>query len=59
MTRAIAVDIDGTLSDQNRVLCPAAVEAIRRLKVPVVLTAGKLIVLRERFQSSSEHREYS
>ena len=40
MIRAIAVDIDGTLSDQNRVLCPAAVEAMRRLKVPVVLTTG-------------------
>ena len=40
MIRAIAVDIDGTLSDQNRVLCPSAVEAVRRLKVPVVLTTG-------------------
>lgn len=40
MIRAIAVDIDGTLSDQNRVLCPSAVEAMRRLKVPVVLTTG-------------------
>ena len=40
MIRAIAVDIDGTLSDQNRVLCPSAVEVIRRLKVPVVLTTG-------------------
>ena len=40
MIRAIAVDIDGTLSDQNRVLCPSAVEAVRRLKVPVILTTG-------------------
>lgn len=40
MIRAIAVDIDGTLSDQNRVLCPSAIEAIRKLKVPVVLTTG-------------------
>lgn len=40
MIRAIAVDIDGTLSDQNRVLCPSAVEAMRKLKVPVVLTTG-------------------
>lgn len=40
MIRAIAVDIDGTLSDQNRVLSPSAVEAMRRLKVPVVLTTG-------------------
>lgn len=34
------MDIDGTLSDQNRVLCPAAVEAVRGIKVPVVLTTG-------------------
>jgi phosphoglycolate phosphatase len=40
LIHAIAVDIDGTLSDQNRVLCPSAVEAMRRLKVPVVLTTG-------------------
>lgn len=40
MIRAIAADIDGTMSDQNRVLCPSAVEAMRSLKVPVVLTTG-------------------
>jgi phosphoglycolate phosphatase len=40
MIRALAVDIDGTLSDQNRVLCPAALRALRRLKVPVVLSTG-------------------
>lgn len=40
MIRALAVDIDGTLTDGNRVLCPAAVEAIRSLKVPVVLVTG-------------------
>jgi phosphoglycolate phosphatase len=40
LIRAIAVDIDGTLSDQNRVLCPSAVEAMRRTKVPVVLATG-------------------
>jgi phosphoglycolate phosphatase (TIGR01487 family) len=40
LIRAIAVDIDGTLSDQNRVLCPAAVEAMRGLEVPAVLTTG-------------------
>jgi len=38
--RALAVDIDGTLSDQNRVLCPAALQALRGLKVPVVLSTG-------------------
>lgn len=40
MIRAIAADIDGTLSDHNRVLCPQAVEAIRRVGVPVILTTG-------------------
>jgi hypothetical protein len=40
MIRALAVDIDGTLSDQNRVLCPAALQALRQLKVPVVLSTG-------------------
>lgn len=40
MIRALAVDIDGTLSDRYRVLCPAALQAMRRLKVPVVLSTG-------------------
>ena len=40
MIRALAVDIDGTLSDQNRVLCPAALQALRSLEVPVVLSTG-------------------
>jgi len=40
MIRALVVDIDGTLSDENRVLCPAAVRAIRGLKLPVVLATG-------------------
>ncbi len=40
MIRALAVDIDGTLTDGNRVLCPSAVKAVRRLKVPVILTTG-------------------
>jgi hypothetical protein len=34
------VDIDGTLSDRNRVLCPAAVKALRMLKAPVILATG-------------------
>jgi phosphoglycolate phosphatase len=38
--RALAVDIDGTLSDENRVLCPKALRALRRLDVPVVLSTG-------------------
>ena len=40
LIRAIAVDIDGTLSDENRVLSPSVVEAMRSLKVPVVLATG-------------------
>jgi hypothetical protein len=40
MIRALAVDIDGTLSDCNRVLCPAALQALQRLNVPVVLSTG-------------------
>ena len=40
MIRALAVDIDGTLTDGNRVLCPAAVEALRKLNVPVILSTG-------------------
>lgn len=40
MIRALAVDIDGTLSDGNRVLCPAALQALRSLSVPVVLSTG-------------------
>ena len=40
MIRALAVDIDGTLTDHNRVLCPVAVETIRKLNAPVVLSTG-------------------
>lgn len=40
MIRALVVDIDGTLSDRNRVLCPAAVKALRMLKTPVILATG-------------------
>lgn len=40
MIRALAVDIDGTLTDEKRVLCPSAVDAVRKLKVPVILTTG-------------------
>lgn len=40
MIKAIAVDIDGTLTDMNRVLSPAALVAMRRLKVPVILSTG-------------------
>jgi hypothetical protein len=40
MIKALAVDIDGTLTDHNRVLCPMAIETIRKLNAPVVLSTG-------------------
>lgn len=40
MIKALAVDIDGTLTDLNRVLCPASLLAMRNLKVPVILSTG-------------------
>lgn len=40
MICALAVDIDGTLTDQGRVVCSSSLQALRRLKVPVVLTTG-------------------
>jgi hypothetical protein len=38
--KALAVDIDGTISDSRRVLCPEAVRALRSLDIPVVLSTG-------------------
>lgn|GEM_PF-4083745 len=40
MIRALAVDIDGTLTDDKRVLCPAAVQAICKLRTPAILVTG-------------------
>ncbi len=40
MIKALAVDIDGTLTDHNRVLCPVALKTMRKLNVPVVLSTG-------------------
>mgnify|MGYP000892592483 CR=1 FL=1 len=40
MIKALAVDIDGTLTDMRRILCPAALLAMRRLNVPVILSTG-------------------
>ena len=43
MIRALVVDIDGTLSDGSRVLCPSAIRTLRELrrqKIPVVLCTG-------------------
>ncbi|AKG91450.1 phosphoglycolate phosphatase [Geoglobus ahangari] len=38
----VAVDIDGTITDKKRSLNCRAVEALRRLKVPVVLATGNM-----------------
>lgn len=40
MIKALAVDIDGTLTDMSRMICPAALVAMRRVKVPVILSTG-------------------
>jgi phosphoglycolate phosphatase (TIGR01487 family) len=40
LIRALVVDIDGTLTDENRVLIPQAVEALRCIKLPVILATG-------------------
>jgi phosphoglycolate phosphatase (TIGR01487 family) len=40
LIRALAVDIDGTLTDSDRVVCSSSLQALGRLKVPVVLTTG-------------------
>jgi phosphoglycolate phosphatase (TIGR01487 family) len=40
LIRAVAVDIDGTITDQHRVLDPLALKAISRIEVPVVLASG-------------------
>ncbi|MHC1631716.1 MAG: phosphoglycolate phosphatase [Methanotrichaceae archaeon] len=42
MIRAVAFDIDGTLTDMERRLDSLAVDAIRRLEVPVVLATGNV-----------------
>lgn len=40
MIEAVAVDIDGTLTDERRVLSPVSVSVIRELEVPVILVTG-------------------
>ncbi len=40
--KAIAIDIDGTLTDKKRSLNCRAVEALRKLKIPVVLATGNI-----------------
>lgn len=38
--KAIAIDIDGTLTDKRRTINCRAVEALRKLQIPVVLATG-------------------
>ncbi|KUJ92445.1 MAG: Phosphoglycolate phosphatase [Archaeoglobus fulgidus] len=40
--KAIAVDIDGTLTDRKRALNCRAVEALRKVKIPVILATGNI-----------------
>ncbi len=40
--KALVVDIDGTLTDKKRAINCRAVEALRRLKIPVVLATGNI-----------------
>jgi len=40
LIRAVAFDIDGTLTDMERRLDPLSVEAMARLEVPVILATG-------------------
>ncbi len=40
--KAIAVDIDGTLTDKRRALNCRAVEALRKVRVPVILATGNI-----------------
>uniref|UniRef100_A0A7J2THN3 Phosphoglycolate phosphatase n=1 Tax=Archaeoglobus fulgidus TaxID=2234 RepID=A0A7J2THN3_ARCFL len=38
--KAIAIDLDGTLTDKKRAINCRAVEALRKLKIPVILATG-------------------
>jgi len=38
--KAIAIDLDGTITDRRRALNLRAVEALRKLKIPVIIATG-------------------
>ncbi len=40
--KAIAIDIDGTLTDKRRAINCKAVEALRKLRIPVILATGNV-----------------
>ncbi len=41
--KAVAIDLDGTLTNKKRALNCKAIEALRKLKVPVVLSTGNAV----------------
>lgn len=46
MINAIALDIDGTITDNKRRLCPNAIEAIQnaeRMGIPVIIVTGNIL----------------
>lgn len=43
--KAIAVDVDGTITDKDRKICISAIEAIRsaeELKIPTIIVTGNI-----------------
>ncbi len=46
MIKAIALDVDGTITDNNRKLCPNALEAIQNVErrgIPVIIVTGNIL----------------
>jgi hypothetical protein len=46
LIKAIALDIDGTITDNKRRLCPSALEAIQnaeRMGIPVIIVTGNIL----------------
>ncbi|WP_286476348.1 phosphoglycolate phosphatase [Methanobacterium sp. CWC-01] len=44
--KALALDVDGTITDQKRRLCPGALEAIRKVEdrgIPVIIVTGNIL----------------
>lgn len=46
MIKAIALDVDGTITDKKRRLCPSAIEAIQNAEsrgIPVIIVTGNIL----------------
>ena len=46
MIKAIALDVDGTITDKKRRLCPSSLEAIRKSEekgIPVIIVTGNIL----------------